>query len=706
MGPAFLQPIQVRLWLAFAAVAAVSVTGAVTSVVSDSMLSETVDRFGQATLPQMAAAQSLLEVKGSLIEATRSLAKADNEDELAKRGTTAEAELAHLRSLSSDGLSAVHAEDTARELRPLIDRFDAALKTVESAAKQRVDAATKRVQLTDTMDMAGRATRSIAEPLARSLREQLAHRISTLAAAGDLKHLQELDQTDVAWLITVQRLRADADTLRGMLASAAGAPNEASLRGVEAQIAMASAHLKEPSGLPDTPFTPGFNAAMGALLELTAPPQSIVEARANELKALQEIDEAVATSTKAGDELARALAQFAEARSSATTSAAQDTAAEIRTAMAVQMVLALLALATAGLIGWLYVRRNLVRRMLALRDAMRTIAGGDLDAPIPVDGADELRAMADALTVFRDNAREIVRLQQQQEESRRGAERERRDALLAMADTLDSGAGPLLRAVAEAASKLDNAAADMSSNAETVASEVGSVSEATGMAALKVESAAGAAQQMAASVQEIARHMAGSTEASSSARSEAGMAQSRVGRLKDSAARIGDVVQLIRGIAAKTHLLALNATIEAARAGEAGKGFAIVAGEVNNLANQTASATEDIERQVAEIQSATGDTVQSIDVILSSIAHVDDLNMSTSGAVEEQSAATQEIARNMAEMSRLIASVNAGVETVSGGARSNRETAAVLRAAAGQLSRDTKALGDEVGRFLGQVRAG
>jgi len=414
----------------------------------------------------------------------------------------------------------------------------------------------------------------------------------------------------------------------------------------------------------------------------------------------------VVASTKAGDQLTQALGKFAETRSVATTEAVQKTASDIRGAMIIQVFLAVSALATAGAIGWIYVRNDLVRRMLHLRDAMRAIAGGDLDYRLAVSGQDELAAMAEALAVFRDNARQIAQLQTQQEQARQAAETERRQALLAMADTLESGAGRLLSQVAAAASQLLGAAGEMSSDAKAATRESDTVASATNEAAVKVDSAAGAAQEMAACIQEIARHVAGSTAASGNARDEAGSAQQKVARLKDAAVKIGDIVQLIRGIAAKTHLLALNATIEAARAGEAGKGFVIVAGEVNVLANQTASATEEIERQVTAIQAATGASVQSIDAILKSVEHVNELNMSASGALEQQSAATQEIARSMTEMAELISAVHAGMDTVSHSTHTNESTAATLRNAATRLSDDTEALGTEVNRFLGQIRAG
>jgi methyl-accepting chemotaxis protein len=701
---AFLQPIQVRLWLAFAAVAVVSVVGAATSVVSDSLLSGTIQKFGVATLPQMVAAQGMLDAKGALIDATRALAKTEDMGDLDKRKEVARSELAKLRRLSSDRLADLGASDAAAELRPLVDHFESALIAVEAATAHRIDARIRRQQLSENMESAGRATRSLAEPLARTLREQLAGKIATLAAAGDIKRLQELDKNEVAWLINLQRLRADADNLRSMLGSAAVTGDEATLRGVEAQIAMTVPKLKESANLPDTPFTLGFTAGTDALTGYTQAPDSIVEARAAELAALQEIDQAVLASSQAGEQLSAALGKFSEMRSQATGEAVTNTAGEIRRAMTVQAILAFLALATAGLIGWLYVRGNLVRRMLHLRDAMRAIAGGDLDYRVAVSGHDELAAMAEALAVFRDNARQIAKLQKQQEEEREEAERERRKALLAMADALETGAGRLLARVAEAANQLLGAAGDMTANAEAATHEADSVAGATNQAALKVDSAAGAAQEMAACIQEIARHVAGSTTASGDARDEAGLAQQKVTRLKDAAEKIGDIVQLIRSIAAKTHLLALNATIEAARAGEAGKGFVVVAGEVNSLANQTASATEEIERQVGSIQAATGASVQSITAILKAVENVNELNMSASGSLEQQSAATQEIARSMTEMATLISSVHAGMDTVNKSTHANNSTAATLRTAAVRLSDDTEALGKEVSRFLSQVR--
>src|SRR5207302_10345027 len=126
-------------------------------------------------------------------------------------------------------------------------------------------------------------------------------------------------------------------------------------------------------------------------------------------------------------------------------------------------------------------------------------------------------------------------------------------------------------------------------------------------------------------------------------------ANERTDKLRVSSREIGEVIKVITSIAEQTHLLALNATIEAARAGEAGKGFAVVANEVKELAKETAKATDDISRKIEAIQNNTRGAVEAIGQIGQIIDQINDIQNTIATAVEEQTAVTGEISRNVAE---------------------------------------------------------
>ncbi len=191
--------------------------------------------------------------------------------------------------------------------------------------------------------------------------------------------------------------------------------------------------------------------------------------------------------------------------------------------------------------------------------------------------------------------------------------------------------------VNSAAEQLSGAARNMSTTAEDTNQQASMVAAAT--------------EELTASIDEISTQVAMSVEIGERANVAAKRSDKMVQGLDKAATKIGEVVNLISEIAEQTNLLALNATIEAARAGEAGKGFAVVASEVKHLANQTAKATEDITEQIAAIQNATKDTVTSIHEIGETITQVNEIFTTVASAVEEQSAATSEVAHNIATVS-------------------------------------------------------
>ncbi|MCI5066059.1 methyl-accepting chemotaxis protein [bacterium] len=178
-----------------------------------------------------------------------------------------------------------------------------------------------------------------------------------------------------------------------------------------------------------------------------------------------------------------------------------------------------------------------------------------------------------------------------------------------------------------------------------------------------------------------------------------------IASLKDDSSNIGGIVKLIQQVAEQTNLLALNATIEAARAGEAGKGFAVVASEVKNLAQQTASATEEITAQIVRIQENTKHAVEAIHNIGDTISGVSETSSVITDSVVGQRQATYEISQNVQEAAKGTQQVTESMEKASHATTDASNAAHQVKASAAQLSQEGTRLESEVESFLKQIRS-
>jgi methyl-accepting chemotaxis protein len=376
-------------------------------------------------------------------------------------------------------------------------------------------------------------------------------------------------------------------------------------------------------------------------------------------------------------------------------------------------VAAIIAVGFIGSVAFLVLTmvlgRSIAKPVVAMEGVMVALAGGRRDVDIPGIGRrDEVGLMARSLETFKS---ELIRGERLEAESRQKAIDELAEArrMEEFTDRLVRSSGIMVENVRGAATDLKKTATSIGVLMEESVSRAAEVNEASQSASGNVGVVAAAAEELAASIAEIGQMVSRSTKVTQDAVEKAKNSNAIVRGLADAAAQISQVVSLIEDIAGQTNLLALNATIEAARAGDAGKGFAVVANEVKTLANQTGRATGEISERIKRVQSETHAAVGAIEEIVQTIQSIDQISGAVAAAVEEQGAATREIASNVQSAANGTAYVSEHVTALMGMTGKTGESAKVLVVSANimaGLANELDAKISEFGSFVHQERAG
>ncbi|PWC37935.1 methyl-accepting chemotaxis protein [Azospirillum sp. TSO35-2] len=380
-----------------------------------------------------------------------------------------------------------------------------------------------------------------------------------------------------------------------------------------------------------------------------------------------------------------------------------DVDAEFRARAGRELIVSLLLLAVSVGIG-VWVSRGMSRPLLAIRDVLGRIGGGDLAVEVPhAERPDEIGDMARAVAGLATTLR-VAHDEAERAELERAVRDQQRERLSARAAEFARAMDEVVAMLSTSTVALHERTAALSGDAASTTEEAHAAAGAAQGASDSVESAAQASEELRSSIAAISRQVESAAHTASRAVTETANTTNIVSSLVSAAEQIGAVVELINSIAGQTNLLALNATIEAARAGEAGKGFAVVASEVKSLANQTAKATEEITGQITTIQGATREAVTAIEEIGRIITEISQISATIASAVEQQSAATQEISRNVQEAAQGTQQVTSNIVGVTRAAGDTGRAAGEVRTVADHLTSESARLRQEVESFLTGVK--
>ncbi|WP_207483893.1 HAMP domain-containing methyl-accepting chemotaxis protein [Arenibaculum pallidiluteum] len=509
---------------------------------------------------------------------------------------------------------------------------------------------------------------------------------------------------DLASLRTLLELAAFSNLLAGEINQAGMASSLAAVDGLQQAFEASRSEYEkrvEAIAAGNAPLAEGARA----LLAYGAGDAGVFAVRRAVLEAARDGAALLEANALSASRLSEAAAMLVQTAGERATRAGSAAGAAVGQGRALLTGLAVFSVIASALIVWLVVGRHIVARLVALAEAMRVIAAGNLDHPIKAGGRDEIADMAQALVVFRDTAREVEGANARAEAERTRAAEERRASMLGLADDLERTIKQVVGTLSARAEEMHGMAGEMTQSAAQNQSEVSGAAATADQTRGNVETISAAAQELSASIAEIGRQMADSSRFTGQAAEEAKRTDQTVQTLQSAATEIGMVVQLIQDIASQTNLLALNATIEAARAGEAGKGFAVVASEVKNLANQTASATEQIAQQIGSIQSVTTEAANAIRRIANTIASLNEISAGIAAAVEQQEAGTREIARNVEQAAAGTSALFSSMETVSSATARTGTAASQVLGASAEVSQQAETLRHDIETVLRQIRS-
>ena len=376
-----------------------------------------------------------------------------------------------------------------------------------------------------------------------------------------------------------------------------------------------------------------------------------------------------------------------------------------RNRIGILLLIGSLGIVIAMSAAWLVVSRTVLRPLKSLNASVDRMAGGDLQSAVAGTGrADEIGSIACSVEAFRHG---LVQMQ-----DIRAREHDNDKARLERAERIQRATMRFEQAIRDCMAKTHQSIAKVGEIADALRSlatvstqETHSLSASAHEASVNAQSVASAAEQLHASVNAIFAQIERSSATAALAAKNAEEATTTVDELDGAVAKIGKVVALINDIAEQTNLLALNATIESARAGEAGRGFGVVAAEVKTLAQQTSSATGDIQHQIATVQHAARDAVNVIHAFEMTIGEINAAVRAITEAVRQQNSSTRDITESVHVSAQSVEAVSRGITGINDGIVRTRAASESATTVVASLKDEALRLEQEVSTLLKEIQA-
>jgi methyl-accepting chemotaxis protein len=699
----FLRPqwgVSGSLFSAFAVIAAMAIVISAGAGMVLGHLSGTMIDLSGRDIPRVAASLQLSAQSASLASQGPALLASRSEERLNERAKKMKETQAVTLEKLGEVIELGADKAVIAALTETIKNIDETIKSLVAAARERLEAAAQHDKQYQALRKAQADFVAAASPAMMDAQAQINAILASASLSAD-------DAAEAAR--TVEQLGnvvASGNLMASDMTAALSANSSATLDAIEKEFKATQARVKSNLDLlPKNAGTTALADAAQKLLALGEGKTGAFKIRQKQLDATDYGETVLDEARKLNVGLGISVQQLVDGVQSETNDSTWQARKEISLATTVMLALGALTLIGSVLFVWLYVGRNILRRIGNLQRSMQLLSDGDLKAEIYRSSQqDEIASMANSLQIFRESMIEARALSSDQDKDR-VAKAERASRMETRIVEFEATVRSALDSLQKSANSMETTAQSMSATADQSSTLVSAVAAAAEEASVNVQTVSSGTEELSSSISEIGRQVVTSAQIARKAVDEAGSTDATMQGLAENASRISVVVDLIQTIASQTNLLALNATIEAARAGEAGRGFAVVASEVKSLANQTAKATDEIRSQIANMQQVTTSAVGAIRNIGQTIAEINEVTTAIAAAVEEQGAATREIARNIQHAAGGTSQVSSNIIGVSTASTEAGTAASEVLSASGALRREADVLRSEIDAFLSNIRA-